>query len=80
MRLHDQDFSPVCHSNLQENSFFLENYELDEKAAGDGVPVELIEQLYSERAHSCSVRSGSPVITVIIIAIIMMIVTVAVAY
>ena len=43
--------------------------------------MELIEQLYSERAHSCSVRRGSPVITVIIIAIIiMMIVTVAVAY
>lgn len=43
--------------------------------------MELIEQLYPERAHSCSVRSGSPVITVIIITIIkMMIVTVAVAY
>ena len=43
--------------------------------------MELIEQLYPERAHSCSVRSGSPVITVIIITIIkMMIVTVAGAY
>lgn len=42
--------------------------------------MELIEQLYPERAHSCLVRSGSLVITVIIIAIIMMIVTVAVAY
>lgn len=25
--------------------------------------MELIEQLYPERAHSCSVRSGSPVIS-----------------